>query len=84
MIRDFEEIPGAVLLSRQVEERIRKAITSGRMQPNVLYTETTIARQLGGAARRCAKPYWTWNPGGCDGFPPARLSGAHVHRGSSA
>jgi len=47
MIQDFEEIPGTVLLSRQVEERIRKAITSGRMQPNVLYTEAAIARQLG-------------------------------------
>lgn len=43
----FEEIPTAVTLSKKVEEQIRKAITAGLMQPNVLYTETSLAQQMG-------------------------------------
>ncbi len=44
---ELEEIPNTVSLSRQVEERIRAAIIAGRMKPNVLYTETSLAAQMG-------------------------------------
>lgn len=43
----FAEIPTALPLSKQVEQRIRKAIVEGRLKPNVLYTETSLAQQLG-------------------------------------
>ena len=42
----FDEIPANLPLSEQVEIRIRDAITSGRMTPNVIYTETSIAEQM--------------------------------------
>jgi len=46
-MENFAEIPSAVSLSKQVEEQLRNAITEGRMQPNVIYTESNLAQQMG-------------------------------------
>lgn len=43
----FGELPTVVTLSKQVEERIRLAITAGKMRPGVLYTEPNLAKQMG-------------------------------------
>ena len=45
-VNTFDELPSTTTLSKQVESRIREAIVSGKMQPGVLFTETTIAAQM--------------------------------------
>ena len=46
-IKEFKEISAVVSLAKQVEDRIRTAITSGKMKPGVLYTEPVLAKQMG-------------------------------------
>ncbi|MCC8189430.1 MAG: GntR family transcriptional regulator [Planctomycetes bacterium] len=45
-MEEFEEIPNPVALYKRVEERIRQAIVTGRMNTNTIYTETSIAKQM--------------------------------------
>ena len=44
---EFGAFPVVASLAKQVEDRIRSAITSGKMNPNVLYTEPNLAKQMG-------------------------------------
>lgn len=44
---EFDEIPNNVALYKKVEERIRQAIVSGKMNTSTVYTETNIAKQMG-------------------------------------
>lgn len=45
-MNEFEEISDNIALYKKVEERIRQAIVTGKMNPETIYTETSIAKQM--------------------------------------